>query len=481
MTNLAGVVFTGALTLFLVRALGASGYGQYALAASIAGLLVLPAGLGLPMAIGRFLADHRSDVDELRGILGLGMKLQVPAASLATLGLVVAAGPLARAYGDPHLAWPLRFMALSVIGQIVFTFLSYAGSSLRQSGVGLRMAVIESATETSTSIMLVLAGAGVAGAAVGKAFGYALGTAAGLYLMRRLLSGARRRGGGPLRVTAREVLGYAGATFVVDLGVSVIAQVDILLIGALLTSVAVGSFSAVMRIVTVLGYLGTAVAGGVAPRMSFGSGSPDTQALSQAIRYLVIVQGLVVAPMLIWSRPIVHLLLGTGYPNSPEIMQVLSVMAFVAPPAAVISVSVTYLGAARRRVRIVLATLVLGVICTYGLIRTVGLVGAAIADDAVAVAYTLANLWICTRLVTLDIRRLALSFGRTLLAAGWMAVGLLAVGTDHLTPAQWVLGATAGGVCYASILVVTGELSLTELRTVATKLSSRARPSISPG
>lgn len=481
MSNLAGVVFTGGLTLFLVRALGASGYGHYALAVSIASLLVLPTGLGLPMAVGRFLADHRGDIDQLRGILRLGMKLQVPAALLATAGLFAAAGPVASAYGDRHLAWPLRFMALSVVGQAMFGFLSYAGTSLRQSAVGLRMAVLESATETSTSIVLVLAGAGAAGAALGKAVGYAVATAAGLYLMLRLLGRAHRRGSPRPRVGARQVLGYAGATFVVDLGVTVIAQVDILLIGALLTSRAVGSFSAVLRIMTVLGYLGTAVAGGVAPRLSFGNGSPDTQTLAKAIRYLLMVQGLVLAPMLVWSRPIVQLLLGSGYPSSPEIMQVLSVMAFVSAPVAVISVSVTYLGGAQRRVGIVLATLVLGLLCTYGLLRMVGLVGAAIADDLVASAYVVANLWICTRLVSLDVRILALTFGRTLLAAGAMALTMFLAGTNHLSPAQWVVGAAAGAIEYASILVVTGELSFAELRAVAAMLLGGARASASRG
>jgi O-antigen/teichoic acid export membrane protein len=477
MSNLAGLVFTGALTLFLVRALGASGYGRYALAGSIATLLVLPTGLGLPMAIGRFLADHRGDIDQLRRTFRLGMRLQVPAALLASAGLFAAAGPVANAYGDRHLAWPLRFMALSVAGQVLFGFLSYAGTSLRQSAVRLRMAVLESATETSTSIVLVLAGAGAAGAALGKAIGYAVATAAGLYLMLRLVGGVHGRGSARPGVGARQVLGYAGASFVVDLGFTAIAQVDILLIGALLTSQAVGSFSAVLRIMTVLGYLGTAVAGGVAPRLSFGDGSPDVQSLEKAIRYLLIVQGLVLAPMLVWSRPIVQLLLGSGYGSSPEIMQVLSVTAFVSAPAAVISVSVTYLGGAQRRVGIVLATLVLGFLSTYGLLRVVGLVGAAIADDLVASAYVLANLWVCTRMVTLDVRRLALTFARTVLAAGAMSLTMLLAGTNHLSPAVWVVGAAAGAVEYASVLVLTGELSFAELRAFAAMLMGRATSS----
>jgi O-antigen/teichoic acid export membrane protein len=476
MGNVAGVVFTGALTLFLVRALGAAGYGEYALAVSIAGLLVLPTGLGLPMAIGRYLADHRTDVPQLRAILTLGLRLQVPAALIATVGLFAAAGPVAQAYGSPHLAWPLRWVALSVMGQGLFGFLSYAGTSLRQSSMALRMALVESATETSSSIVLVLLGAGAAGATLGKSIGYAIATTVGLYLMLRLLGRLKGHGRTRAKVSAREMLGYAGATFIVDLGITVIARVDILLIGALLTSAAVGSFGAVLRIVTVLGYLGTAVSSGVAPRLSLSDGSPDTRAFNQAIRYLLIVQGLVLAPMIVWGKPLVDLLLGSGYPRSAEIMQVLSVMAFVSAPAALLSVSVNYLGAAQRRVKIVLLTLVLGIVCTYVLLDTIGLVGAAIADDIVAFAYVVANLWICTSLISVDVGSLVLSAARILIAASAMALVLRTVGTTDLSPAQWIVGGVAGATAYAGVLFISGEVSVLELRTVAAKVLSAARP-----
>jgi O-antigen/teichoic acid export membrane protein len=473
-SQVAGIVFTGGLTLYLVRALGPSGYGLYALAVSIGGLIVLPAGLGLPMAIGRFLADHRQDLGQVRAILALGLKLQAPVALLASLGLFAGAGPIAHAYGDPGLFWPLRWVALSVAGQTLFGFLISVSTSVRQARVGLWMAVIESAAETSAAVVLVLAGAGAAGAALGKAIGYGVGTGGGLYLTLRLLGGARRRQPATRKVGGRAVMRYAGVMFVVDLGVSALGQVDVLLIGAMLSAAAVGSFSGVLRILTVLGYLGIAVSNGVAPRLSMGGGSPDTRAFGQALRYLLIAQGLVIAPMLVWSTPIVGLLLGPGYRGSAEVMQVLTVMAFVSAPAALISVSVTYLGEGRRRVIVVLGTLALGVVSTYVLLRDVGLVGAAIADDIEVVVYVAAHLWICTRLIRVDLRKLAWSCLRTLMAAAAMALPLLAVGTSQLSAVEWVVGLTTGGLAYAAVLLVTRELSIDELRQVMARLQPKS-------
>lgn len=469
-SQLATAIFTSGLTLYLVRSLGASGYGLYALALSIGSLGLLLAGLGLPAAIGRFLADHRHDVGQARTIFALGLRLQTSVALLASVVLAVLSEPLADAYGKPQLTWPLRWMACAVTFQALYTLLTSSAASVRRVSTSLRMVIIESATETGVAIGLVLAGAGAAGALLGRAVGYAVAVAAGLFLTMRLFGRRREKQALPRRLSLRSIMGYAGALFVVDLTWSAIAQVDVLLIGVMLTSADVGSFSAVLRIMTLLGYLGMAVSGGVAPRVSLGGGQPDTRAFNHAIRYLLIAQGLVIAPMLIWAKPIVGLLLGSGYESSVDVMRVLTVQAFVSAPASLISVSVSYLGEGRRRVLIMLATLAFGLASTYVLLNVAGLVGAAIADDLVTVLYVSAHLWLCSRLIAVDIRRLAWSTVRTLAAAAAMTVPLVAAGVDHLSPAAWILGSCAGLAAYVAVLLVTRELSIAELRAIATRL-----------
>jgi len=474
-SQFAGLVFTGGLTLYLVRALGASGYGVYALAVSIGSLVLFPAGLGLPWAVGRFLADYRDDPVQLRAILRLGLRLQIVSAAVAGVALFAASGSLADAFGRPHLGWPLRWVALSILGQALFSFLVSAVTSVRRAAVGLWMAIIESVTEASLGAGLVLAGAGAAGATLGKAVGYGVAAVAGTYLTLRLLGGAGRRAAAAVHVGRQAIVRYAGAMLIVDVAWSAVSQIDVLLIGALLTSAAVGSFGAVVKILTVLGTLGIAVSGGVAPRLSLGGGGSDEHAFALAIRYLIIIQGLVIAPMTIWSRPIVELLLGPGYHSSPAILRVLTVQAFVGAPASLISVGVTYLGEARRRVRIVLAALVLGLVSTYILIRAIGVVGAAIGDDLVQVAYVAANLWICSRLITLDLIALTRSMMRTVMAAAAMALVLLALGTDHLSPVTWVAGLVVGASVYAAVLLGTRELTVAELRMLAARLPVPSR------
>ncbi|MGO9973691.1 MAG: oligosaccharide flippase family protein [Solirubrobacteraceae bacterium] len=471
----AGFVFTAVLTLYLVHALGASRYGIYTLAVSISSLLLYPAGLGLPMAVGRFIADHRQSVREMRAILALALRVQVPVALLCSFALLVAAEPVAKAYGHPDLVWPLRIAALGVFGQTLFGFLTSIAQSFRRSSVTLWMSIIESATETSTAVALVIGGAGAAGAVAGKAIGYTVATAAGLFLTLRLLGGMRRRDGARSKVGLRRMMSYASAMFVVDVTWTAISAIDILFIGAMLNAVAVGSFGAVTRIMTVLGYLGVAVASGVAPRLSLAGGAPDTRAFAEGARYLIIVQGLIIAPFIVWATPIVNLLLGPGYKGAAEVMRVLTLMYFVGAPAALVSVTVTYLGEGRRRVAIMLWILGVGLLSTYLLIRAVGLVGAAIADDIVRVLYVAAHFWLCSRLISIDLRRLAWCCVRTVLAAGAMALPMLAIGTQHLTAVQWCIGLGAGTAAYGAVLILTREISIEQMRAIAGKLRRPSR------
>jgi stage V sporulation protein B len=474
-SQVGGAVFTGGLTLYLVRALGASGYGIYALAMSIGTLVLFPAGLGLPWSVGRFLADHREDLAQLRAILLLGLKLQAVAGTVASVILFGLAGPLADAFGRPHLGWPLRWVALSILAQAMFGFVTSAVTSVRRVSIALWMAIIESVVEAGTSAGLVLGGGGVAGASLGKAVGYGVAAVLGLYLTARLLAGLRSGPAVDVRVGARAIARYAGAMLIVDVTWSAISQIDVLLVGALLSSAAVGSFGAVLRILILLGYLGLAFSSGIAPRLSLVGGSPDIAAFQQGLRYLIVIQGLAIAPLLVWASPMTALLLGPGYHSAPAILRVLTVQAFVSAPAALVSVGVTYLGEARRRVPIVLATLILGLAATYVLIRTVGVVGAAIGDDIVQVAYITAHLWIVSRMISLDMRALGVSLLRTLASAGAMALPLLAFGTGRLSAIAWVIGLVLGISAYLGVLLLTREITADELRSAIAATRRRLR------
>jgi O-antigen/teichoic acid export membrane protein len=469
--QVATLVFSGGLTLYLVRALGSHAYGVYALAVSVGALVLFPALAGLPLAVSRYVADHRGSAQRVRQIYRMGLTLQIPVASLVGLALFALAGPVSAAYGNQALVWPIRWIALSVIGQALYGYLNAVGSSLLRSSVAMWMAISESAAETGSGVVLVAAGAGAAGATLGKLIGYVVATAAGSYLIWRVIRArqpVRRR---HRAVTPQALLRYAGVMFVVDVAWSAIAQIDILLIGALIGTAAVGSFAAVLRILTVVGYVGAAVAASIAPRLSLGGDGPDVRSFERALRYVLIVQGATLAPMVVWAEPITRLLLGGGYHSAAGIMRVLAIYSFVGAPASMITLAVTYLGEARRRLPIMIITLTVGVAATYVLIKVFGVIGAAIGDDIVIVVYVFAHFWITATLIDIDLRGLTRTLLVTIAAAAIMAGVLYAVGTSELTPVQWAAGIIGGAAGYTAVLLMMGELSIAELTTLGARLA----------
>lgn len=462
--QLTGAVFTAALTLYLVRALGPNGYGVFAIAVSISLLVLLPSDVGLSAATARFLAERRDDPTAASGVLARGLQLKLIAGGLTTVALFALAPLIARAYGDQGLTWPLRWVAIALFGQGLVYFLNACFAAVRTVSSSLKMYTCESSAEAAASIVLVAAGLGVAGAALGRAAGYAVGAAAGLMLVRPI-SGPRRRAWRGRRTLAVRTIGrYASSMMIVDAAHTAIAQLDVLFIAGIVSVQAAGPFAAVTRLFTLINYLGTAVASGVAPRLArTATTEPDTRVFELGLKYVVICEGVFLAPLVVWASPIVSLALGSGYGDAVGVMRALAPTAVLGGLATVLALGVNYLGEARRRVPVMVGVLLLGAVSTYVLVETVGVIGAAIADDLVLLAHVIAHLWICRRMIEIDLRRFTLTTLRTLAAAVVMGVAIAAFGTSRLSPAEWILGGACGLLVFTLTLWLSREVTRREL------------------
>lgn len=454
--QLAGAAFTAALTLFLVRALTPAGFGRFTLALAIAGVLTLPSDLGLSSAAARFIAARRDDRAGAAAAFGEAFWAKLAVAGIVAALLFGLAGPLAHGFGDAGLTWPLRGVALALFGQSLLLLVLQTFVSLGRTSTNLRVVTVESAVETLASIGLVLAGGGAAGAAFGRTIGYAAGAAVGILLVARALGRETLRPRAPHRIG--EVARYARSLAVVDWAFAAFEQIDQLLIGALLTTRAVGSFGAPLRLAAFLHYPGYAVANGVVPRLARSdTHEPDAAAFVRALRLLFVVQAAVTAPLVVWAQPITSLLLGGGYGNADDVLRALAPYVFLSGLAPLVSLGANYLGEGRRRPRIALLTLGINVAIDVALLRTVGIVAAAIGTDVAYALYVPAHFAICRRALGVDVRPLATGLCRSLAAGGAAAAVLVLAGTSHLSLTQWVLGGAGAIVAFAIVLVLSGE------------------------
>jgi O-antigen/teichoic acid export membrane protein len=459
-TQLTTASLTALLTVFLVRELGPRNYGLFALALSVSAIALPVADAGISASTARFIAEHRDQRAEVGALFVDVLKLKFVVSGTVFVALALLASPIARAYGEPGLVWPLRAIAAAMFGQSFVLMLLTVTNALGRMVVNLRLVAIESALEATASVGLVLLGAGAAGAAFGRAIGYALGSAIGLILVLWLVGRPDLRFSHlPNRSTVRRVGVYAGAVFIVDSAYFFSSNVNVLLLAGFLGTAASGVFQATWRLITFLAYVGLSVAYGVAPRLARRPGhEPNVGALRAALRGLVAFQCVMLAPAVVWARPITHLVLGSGYAGAADVLAALAPFIFFSGLAPILSLSINYVGEARRRVPIALCTLLLVFAASMVLIPRHGLVGAAVATDIAYGYYTLAHLWLCHRLLKVPLAPLGWALACALTAAAAMGIVLFEVGTTDLSPRDWILGATGGLAAYVSMLLLTGEI-----------------------
>ncbi len=464
---LGGAGLTAIVTLVLVRVLDPAGYGLFALATGIAGLAFLPADFGIINATNRVVAEHRDDPRAVAALLVDALRLKVALAAVVCGGLAAAAGLIANAYDAPGLAWPLRLAVLAVFGQALLGLLGSVTSTLGRSEGNLRITLAESSLELVATLALVAVGFGVVGATGGRAIGYLGGVIFGVMVVTRLLGRpSLRRPRGSTMAFARQIAGYAGALLLVDGALTVFSQIDVLLVGGFLSTAAVGTFQAPLRLLNFLHYPGYAIAVGIAPRYARRDGVlPEPALLAAGLRTVLLAQLVITVPTIVWARPIVDLVLGHGYSDSAGVLAALAPFTFLQGMGPLVSLPLNYAGEARRRVPIAVLALVVDAAIGVMLIPRIGQVGGAVSTDAGYAVYVAGHLWVCHRQLGVPLRRLLPVGVRGLVAAGGMAGVLLAFGTDHLSVVDFVAGGVLAPVVFFGLLVATRELTTAELTT----------------
>jgi O-antigen/teichoic acid export membrane protein len=467
--KLTGTVFTGILIIFLVRYLGPAEYGVFALALGVGTLMNVPSDLGISMSAARFVAELRGDPGSVARVVSDAFRLKLVVGGLASLGLIALADPIASAYGVPGLAWPLRILALAMFGQTLMLFWATLFEALGRISVYLRVVFAESSIEAGLSIAIVLFGTGATGAMAGRAAAYAFAAGYGLALITRTVGGSvrpRRAGYGH----ARRIAVYGSALVVVDGAFTLFSTIDVLLIGAILSVSAVGLFEAAYRLAGLLYFIGAPVRSAVAPRLTLGGVGPAHEALETALRYMVLIQGVVLAPLIVWAEPLTRIVLGTDYLGSIDTLRALAPFALLTAVSPVLAGAANYLGAAARRVPIAIGAVAVNAAIDVALLDQIGIIAAAIGTDVAYALYVAAHLRLCQDVAGLRLRPLVAPFLGSLVAAGGMALVLLIFGTGEIAVPLVVVGGALGTAVYAGVLVLTRQITLEELRALARRL-----------
>jgi len=461
-------VFTAVLTLYLVRALSPADYGVFALGLTIAGICLLLADAGLSQSAARFIAERLESPRDVALLLSDALRVKLMFGGVVALALFGLAEPLADAYAQPGLTNVLRGVAIAMFATSVMTLYLNAFIASGRLKSNLRVIFLESVMEFSASITLVAVGAGVTGAAFGRAIGYGFGALVAILLARRTFGSGALRLWGPTSGRAREMLRYAGPLFVTASAYTLYSSIDVLLIGAYLDEVAVGLFAAPMRLMALLALVGLAVANAIAPRLALSeSGHRDVAAFRASLRWLIVFQSALLAPVIVWAEPLVVLVLGADYRDSADVLRLLAPFMFLLGVSPLISTGVNYLGRAGSRIPIVFGALLINATIDVILIPEIGIEAGAIGTSVAYLVYVPGHMWLVRKVVDVPLRPIVRTFARCLAAAAAMAAVLLAVGTDQLSVTGWAVGIVGGTAAFCAVLLVSREVSANDVRRVA--------------
>lgn len=478
LAQLIGAALTATLTIFLGRALSAPQYGAFTFALNVVVIGALVADLGITASSDRFIAERRDRSGEAAAVLRTAWRLKVVIGMPVAVATFVLASPICSAFGIPDAVWPLRICAVVLVAQSMFLLFLGAFTALGKLRYNVVLAAIESVAEVVTSVLLVLLGAQATGAVAGRAIGYVIGTVAAIVVARRAIG--RLRGDREDRsvLAPRRILRYAGPLLIVEAAFRVFASIDVLLIAAIVGGgSSVAAFALPIRLVAFLEYPAAALTSAVAPRLAARAGRPGRDAqrlLTISMRYLTLLQMLLVAPLVIWPEAIMHLLFGDKYSGAPAVLRLLAPFVLLSGLAQLATLSVNYLGEARRRVPIALAMVSVNVVLDVILLPRIGIVGAAIATSAAYAVWVPAHLWLLRRHAGLTLRPLLITMLRACVAAGAVAGVLALLGTGVVAVPLMLAGALAGLGAYVGILILLRELTSADAAIVREVLRRRA-------
>jgi O-antigen/teichoic acid export membrane protein len=479
--QMVGAVLTAVLTIFLGRALSEVQYGYFTFALSVIAIAILLSDLGVTASTDRFLAEHRDHPEAAATVFRTALRLKLQIAVPASLLLIVVAGPLCDAFGIGGATWPLRAAAIALFGQSVYSLFLGAFISLGKIRYNVMLATTESVFEALATVAFVLAGAAATGAALGRAVGYAAGVIVALFVASRTIGSLRS---GRLRrerelISPRQILSYARPLLVVEAAFRVFSSVDVLLIAALVGgSAQVAAFGLAMRLAIFLEYPSAAVTSAVAPRLARrGDGEhPDLPLLSASMRYLTMLQMLFTVPLIVWPEGIVHLVFGDKYPEAASVLRALTPYVFISGLAQLATLSVNYLGQAKRRVPLAIVMLAVNVLVDVLLLPRIGIVGGAIGTSVAYAIWVPAHILILHRQIGLRLAPLLATTGRVLLAGGAMLAVLALLGTGQVGIATMLVGALLGPAVYLATLFALGELTAGDLAVARGVLMRRSVP-----
>lgn len=388
------VLFIG-LNIFLARALGPEGFGQWSFFFSVITIIFLLSYFGINSSSQKFAAQYNK-TNELKPVLASSFRLRIAVSLLFSILLLLLHRPLALLLGRPEFeplflyAVPLVFLA----GFVEYLKQVFAGlHRIKYNFIvnlleyGLKLAFAVGFLYLSISLFSIV-----------SAFSLALlfSSLIGVYLLYarfyRDLEGSAH-GVDRERFTG-SILKYSLPLLILSIAFLVATEIDTIMLGLLSTDTEVGIYAAGKQIITKIPHISLAIVMGVMPVFAKLNNS-NHEELKDLFNKLLKVNAVILIPiavfLLVFSGYFIPLIFGEEYSAAVLPLQILTIYLLCTSFSKPLGQFLNYRGMAARRVVYTSGAVLLDIILNLLLIPQYGAVGAAAATSVAFIPLVLLN------------------------------------------------------------------------------------------
>lgn len=416
-------VANGLLMLVLARALlSPDEYGLLFLVISILAIFQLGADLGIARSAARYVSDRKeSDPSTVPFILRTSLRYRLVLIGIVAVGIVLGREVIADVLGNPELSSLLLVGAIYLAFESVYSYYLAIFQGFNRVDLSATIEIINNVARLLFVVGLTAIGLGVIGALMGYIVGAILGFVAGSALLYRQYVSYEDGGGD--RSLRNRILRYSVPLTATHSASIIDRRVDTVLVAYFVNPVAVSYYVLAKQISEFVMVPASSLGFSVSP--TYGEQKAN-ESLDRAARiyettlqYVFLLYVPAAVGVLLVAEPAITLLFGSDYTGAAPVLQVFGIYIVFQAVTKVTTNGLDYLGRANARAVAKGTTSVANVGLNVVLIPLYGATGAAAATVITFGAYTLANLYVMHRELSLDFVRIGRSFGlATAIAAG---------------------------------------------------------------
>jgi O-antigen/teichoic acid export membrane protein len=461
------MILTGSLLMILLaRWLSPVDYGYFQLVLSVVAILPILTDFGLSHSLPRYVAEYTyRDPTRVRTIVFSGLILKFVLLTAVCLVIFLFRDTLADFFRIERRGSALEIGILILLVLNLYNFLFKIFEGFQRFKILPIMTLIKNSSDLVISLGLVYLGYGIFGALFGKFSATLFAVIFALvFLYRRIFRDLPGRVAGWSEF-GKKIIGYGSALIVVDGATRIFANVDKIVINNFLTAGMVGLYAVPFRMVELAQAIGLSVASAISPSLSqtLHRENPETGQFVAGLRWLLAFYVLIAVYFVNMADWIILTFFGGDYAGSVPVLRVLGCALPLMGISPLISLSLNYLGEAKKRAVIASITAMISVAGNVILVPRLGITGSAIILAIAYLFYVIMQMAICLRRVGVSYREVYRFSSRILLT------GLIAFGLLHAFLVVWespyapVLAVPILGVLYVALLFFVKVISPDEL------------------